>query len=288
MSTPKQSKTDLIIEAFLEEKPRKLSGTHVSTDGHTLFSYTMPIARHAPNSTMLIIRYTSAPSSTTRQHVRDIESATRLTRPDLFISNVEAIDNDRRELFPNLGPGAKARMRSLREQKRPLQLAKGTREEIQFDPELEAMYREYKLLESTRARGTSTPSLAIALLGDAMYAQPCKMPKWSIQPTILEEPKAALRYFHTLGISTSKAANAQRAEFFQNLAQELKVEAEEVAQFAYETYGEKGPLISGVLQDHFPQNIKDRLRFLNQGYTKVRDAVRLHEFLSKTRSPQFH
>jgi hypothetical protein len=114
MSNP--SKTDVVIEAFLNEQAKKISGTHVSTDGHTLYSYTMPIARHAPDKTMLIVRYANAPSSTTRQHVRAVEAATRNTRQDLFISYVEDIDNDRRELFPNIGPGARARTRAARSQ----------------------------------------------------------------------------------------------------------------------------------------------------------------------------
>jgi hypothetical protein len=110
----KPSKTDIVIEAFLAEQAKKFSDTPISTDGHTLYSYTMPIARHAPDKTMLIIRYNNAPSSTTRKHVRGIEIATRGMRPDLFVSYVEAIDNDRRELFPNIGPGARSRGRSMR------------------------------------------------------------------------------------------------------------------------------------------------------------------------------
>ena len=224
MSTSKPSKSDLVIAAFLDEQTKKFSGTHVSTDGHTLYSHTMPIARHAPNKTMLIIRYANAPSSTTRQHVRSVESDTRRLRPDLFVSYVEDIDNDRRELFPNIGPGARSRGRSAR-------LSSGSRleqSEIQFDPDLETMYQEYQRLESSRSRGTSTSSLAIALLDDAIYDKPLKMPKWNSQPTILHEPKAALRYFHTLGLSTSKAENAQRAEYFDMLSRSLKKEANEV------------------------------------------------------------
>jgi hypothetical protein len=114
MGTSKQSKTDVVIAAFLNEQAKQFSGTPINTDGHTLYSYTMPIARHAPNKTMLIIRYANAPSSTTRTHVRGIEIATRQMRPDLFVSYVEDIDNDRRELFPNIGPGARSRGRSAR------------------------------------------------------------------------------------------------------------------------------------------------------------------------------
>jgi hypothetical protein len=275
-----------VIEAFLAEQPKKFSGTHVSTDGHTLLSYDMPIARHAPNSTMLIIRYTSAPSTTTRTHVREVESATRHTRPDLFVSNVEAIDNDRRELFPNIGPGARARTRAARAQGHTMRMTVSkSKREISFDSDLETMFQEYQHLEANRSRGTSTSSFAIALLGNAMYAKPFK---WNIQPTVLEEPKVALRHYQTLGISTSKSANAQRADYFEELAKHLADEAKEVTQYAYETYGDSGSLIAGCGRDHFPEDIKNRLRFLNYGHSKVVDAARLHEFLSKTRSPQFH
>lgn len=166
-------------------------------------------------------------------------------------------------------------------------MSRTPKSEIAFEPDLETKYQQYQRLESRRFRGTSTPSLVLALLGDEMYDKEFKMPKWSGRVTMLQEPKVAVRYNTSIGISTSKSANFQRAAYFLNLRAQLEDELAEVTRYAYETYGDHGPLISGAVRDHFPADIKDRLRFLNHGLTKVTDAARLHEYLSKTRSPLF-
>jgi hypothetical protein len=56
---------------------------------------------------------------------------------------------------------------------------------------------------------------------------------------------------------------------------------------AIEAYGNQGSLISGVYSDHFPDDVKQRLRFLAHGNSLALDAAHLHEYLSKTRSPIF-
>jgi hypothetical protein len=162
-----------------------------------------------------------------------------------------------------------------------------TKEQIQFAPELEQAFKEYQRLEKRRSTGTSTTNMATVLLGDLSYGRPLKMPGWTVPVTMLQEPKIAIRYWNTLGIPTSKAAHRQRADSFRDLCREVENEIRDVAAFAYNTYGEKGPLTSGCLQEHFPQHIKDRLRFLNHGHTMLGDAVRLHDYLATTRSPQF-
>lgn len=63
-----------IIEAF---RARRLMGNpmrdSISTDGDTIYSYRMPIARRTPNGGIFIIDPASAPSSTTRNHIYGLQ-----------------------------------------------------------------------------------------------------------------------------------------------------------------------------------------------------------------------
>ena len=150
---------------------------------------------------------------------------------------------------------------------------------IQFDDLLERMYQTYQ-----RKRGSS---IAETVLGDTSYERKFKMPKWNILVSMLQEPKVAIRYGHTLGIPTSKDAHRQRAEYFTELYHELGTTHNQLGTLASEIYGDHGPLVSGIIHNHFPPDIKNRLRFLSDAKNLVGDAARLHEYLSKTRSPLF-
>lgn len=156
--------------------------------------------------------------------------------------------------------------------------------QIQLEPELEEMFRRYQTKVSHSL--DRDVSMATTILDDPMYVRRTRMPKWNVPVSMLQEPKVAIRHT-SWGISTSKSANAQRAEYFSSLAQRLQREWDAVVELAIQTYGNQGSLVSGVYRDHFPNNVKDRLRFLAHGSTMARDAARLHEYLSKTRSPLF-
>jgi len=149
---------------------------------------------------------------------------------------------------------------------------------VKFDDQLEAAYVGYQ------NRGRSIEEL---VLGDATYERRFKMPKWNGPVTMLQEPKVAIRHNQVLGISTSKNANRQRAEYFTNLYHEIGRTYTDLANLALETYGNDGPQVSGIIRSHFPRDIKDRLRFLSAAKNATGDAARLHEYLAKTRSPLF-
>jgi hypothetical protein len=143
-----------------------------------------------------------------------------------------------------------------------------------------------KVAAAPRLSDKASLALSVVLLGDDMYVREYKMPKWNVKPTMLREPSVALRHL-PIGISLSKSANAQRAEHFERMRTQVDAEWKKLLDAACKLYGEHGTLVSGVYRDHFPDAVKDRLRFLAHGSTMLGDAVKLHKFLSKTRAPIF-
>ena len=164
---------------------------------------------------------------------------------------------------------------------------------IQLEPELEQMFQEcQRELDSARS-GRYNPEernqiMCRCVLGDDIYARQVRMPKWSKTVSMLEEPRVAIRHALDWGIPTSKSAHDQKADFFSVLAGRLSDEWNATVNLAVEAYGSQGSLISGVYRDHFPEDVKQRLRFLNSAKNLASDAARLHEYLSTTRSPLFH
>ena len=163
---------------------------------------------------------------------------------------------------------------------------------IQLEPELEQMFqecqRELDAASSGRyRRGERDQIICRHVLGDDIYARLVRMPKWNMTVSMLEEPEVAIRHAPDWGIPTSKSAHAQKANSFYDLAVKMGNEWNATVNLAVEAYGSQGSLISGVYRDHFPTDVKDRLRFLSHGKNLASDAARLHEYLSTTRSPLF-
>ena len=163
---------------------------------------------------------------------------------------------------------------------------------IRLEPELEQVFQNYQH-ELDTARGGRYHFTDLAqimsrhILGDDVYKRQTRMPGWNGTVSMLQEPKVAIRHVLDWGIPTSKSGHAQKADYFTDLAQRMDREWDDTVNLAIGTYGNHGPLISGVYRDHFPDDVKDRLRFLSHGKNLAVDAARLHLYLSKTRSPLF-
>jgi len=128
----------------------------------------------------------------------------------------------------------------------------------------------------------------VAILGDdPLYTRRFKMPKWNIQPTALTSTDVAIRHWNELGVPTSKSAHAQRADHFRDLKQRFDAEHSRLISEGERLYGKNGSLIAGGFREDWPAAIKDRIRFVASGSGILSDAVRLHDALSKTRSPVF-
>ena len=151
------------------------------------------------------------------------------------------------------------------------------------DPEIERMFKK------SGSKGTigDHDKTVAAVLGDTWYTRRFKMPKWNIQPTALTSPDVAIRHWHELGVPTSKSAHAQRADHFRDLKQRFDAEHGRLIDEGERLYGKNGSLIAGGFREDWPAAIKDRIRFVASGSGILSDAIRLHEALSKTRSPAF-
>ena len=167
------------------------------------------------------------------------------------------------------------------------------RKKIVLEPELEQMFQECQRELDAARSGQYHPEdraqiMARHVLGDDIYERQVHMPKWNGTVSMLTEPKVAIRHAMDWGIPTSKSAHAQKADFFCDLARKMEDEWNATVSLAIEAYGDQGSLISGVYRDHFPDDVKQRLRFLAHGKSLAQEACALHEYLSKTRSPLFH
>jgi hypothetical protein len=158
-------------------------------------------------------------------------------------------------------------------------------ETIRLDYELEPMFQRYRN-ESSSADGGET-CLANVVLGGSRYVVRFKMPKWNVPVSMLRDHKVAIRHAEELGIPFSKHAHVLRADFFRTRAAKFSREWNEVIELAVKLFGDQGSYVSGVYREHFPDEVKDRLRFLAHGGHMLGNAVILHRTLSTTRSPRF-
>jgi len=153
--------------------------------------------------------------------------------------------------------------------------------DLELSSDLERHFRQYA------SGGESRELMADLLLGDDSYVERLPMPKYNGPVCMLTEPRVAVRYANKLGVSTSKHAHALREDYFRELATSLEVAWNDLVDRCVRLFGKPGPLVSGVYRSHFPDEAKDRLRFLAHGKVMAADAARLHHYLSTTRSPLF-
>ena len=155
------------------------------------------------------------------------------------------------------------------------------------DSEIEQMFKKSGGSEGSKGTLAEHAKTVTAILGDPMYAREFKMPKWSRRVTVLDTPDVAIRHWSELGIPRSKNAHAGRADYFRDLRSRFETEHARLINEGEQAYGTNGPVISGGFHRDWPEALKDRIRFLAHGSTMLSAATRLHEALSKSRSPVF-
>jgi hypothetical protein len=112
------------------------------------------------------------------------------------------------------------------------------------------------------------------VLGDVRYDERHKVPKWSRTVTVLDVPKLFPRVFPEL----TRTAHKTRAATFLAKSKKFDKVYASLVKKALAQYGDgNGHLISGVYRDHFPELVKEKLRFYAHGASMLRSAARAHQ-----------
>jgi len=121
------------------------------------------------------------------------------------------------------------------------------------------------------------------VLGDPAYGELHKFPKWNRLVTVLDEPRLMRRVMPFAAMSSEE--HRQRAEDFARKAGEFLDRHAALVDEALAKYGDHGSLISGVIRDHFPDDVKDQLRYFAHGGSYLADASVAHHLASGARKP---
>lgn len=97
---------------------------------------------------------------------------------------------------------------------------------------------------------------------------------WTKQIRILDEPRL-FRQFPQFATWTA-ADHVREAEYAARTADRLLSAYYGMVRDAEQTYGSHGPLISGIVRDHFPQEVKDTLRETISRANRERDRGWAH------------
>jgi hypothetical protein len=126
----------------------------------------------------------------------------------------------------------------------------------------------------------SVEELAQRVLGDRRYAERSRFRGWNIQPTVLQEPRLYPKIFPEL----TRSNHASLSHKFDSKAKKFEVDWHKAVENAEQEYGSDGPLISGGLRDHWPEDVKDSVRYLAHGTTLLKDAAQSHQKATRLRS----
>jgi hypothetical protein len=115
---------------------------------------------------------------------------------------------------------------------------------------------------------------------DPRYFERHRFPKWNVQPSPLMEPRLLRGVFPEL----SKDAHVKKAREFVEKAERAKATYHAAVDAAEKKYGSHGPLISGIVRGHFPEDVKEHLRDL-AGHHVYHDAALAHWKAAGKRGP---
>ena len=97
---------------------------------------------------------------------------------------------------------------------------------------------------------------------------------WNKNVTLLDDPRL-FRRFPQFRLWT-KVDHLREARFAQATANALHTAYSQLVGQALESYGSHGPLVSGIVRGHFPEEVKDTLRWLAHRTTRERDRALTH------------
>ncbi len=106
------------------------------------------------------------------------------------------------------------------------------------------------------------------------YARRFGVPRWNRTVTVCEVPRLFRRlpeFAHW-----SKSDHVRAAKDWLIAAVMMGQQYDQAVADALERFGDQGSLISGVVREHFPRAVKDRLRVLAHETTSMTDRSRAH------------
>ena len=107
---------------------------------------------------------------------------------------------------------------------------------------------------------------------DKRYTTRHRVPKWNIEPTVLQEPRLMKRVFPEM----TKAQHETQAREFHRKASALHERYLKAGHAAGEKYGTHGSHISGAWREHFPASVKNKLRKMAHELSFLQAAAEAH------------
>ena len=98
--------------------------------------------------------------------------------------------------------------------------------------------------------------------------------KWNIDPTVTDDHRL-FKFLPSFG-GWNKQQHEDRAIRWLNQSRKLDSAYMTAVARALHSFGDHGALISGVVRDHFPPDVKHNLRRLAHGSTELRDRSLAH------------
>ena len=139
-----------------------------------------------------------------------------------------------------------------------------------------------KSARSPVRRGRRARSALSNILKDARYDERHRFRGWNIQPTVLQEPRLFPHVFPEL----TRTDHARLAALYDTRANLVQGQHLKWIVRGEKIYGRNGPSISGGFHADWPESVKETVRRLAHGYSKLRDAARAHLAASRMRGIQ--
>jgi hypothetical protein len=114
------------------------------------------------------------------------------------------------------------------------------------------------------------------------YARRFTVPNWTRSVTVLDVPRLFSALSEFAGWTRADHARVS-AEWLAKAVESQRMYHAEVRR-ACGTYGDHGPLVSGIVHDHFPEPTKNLLRTLAHAVTTYGDIAHAHYVASGKRS----
>jgi hypothetical protein len=127
--------------------------------------------------------------------------------------------------------------------------------------------------EADRARApASEVTEDTDLVEDPRYREQHRFPKWNVQPTVVQEPRLFARVFPEM----TKADHERRALAFAARARAMRDKWQRLVERAEREYGTRGTLIAGGFRDDWPDEVKEQIRPLAYGNSRLFDLANAH------------